>query len=159
MSEGGGSAGPDIGPDYQNSGPASYSNPPSQPPTPSSTVQDPPNYQNAEISENSNESKPNLTNLHSNSASGLPPFSSFAASDVTEGLGGRLAGDGYLTSDGISSTRVMELSGNYANTLNVWLGANPTFAFESFAIIGYETLPDFAAYSRMAVRPVGKFSR
>lgn len=113
MSEGGGSAGPDIGPNYQNSGPTGYANPPSQPSTPSSTVQDPPNYQNSEINENSAESKPNLTSLHSNSTSGLPPFSSFAASDVSEGLGGRLAGDGYLTSDGITSTRVMELSGEF----------------------------------------------
>lgn len=110
MSEGGGSSGPDLGPNYQNSGPPSYSNPPSQPPTPSSTVQDPPSsYQTQEVADNSSESKPTLTNL--SSASGLPPFSSFSASDVTEGLGGRLAGDGYLTSDGISSTRVMELSG------------------------------------------------
>lgn len=115
MSEGGGTSGPELGPSYQNSGSASYSNPPSQPPTPSSTVQDPPNYHNdAIINENSNDSKPNITSLHSNSSSGLPPFSSFAASDVTEGLGGRLAGDGYLTSDGISSTRVMELSGEFA---------------------------------------------
>lgn len=119
MSEGGGSSGPELGPNYQNSGPASYSNPPSQPPTPSSTVQDPPNYHNQEINENSNESKPSITSLHSNSASGLPPFSSFAASDVTEGLGGRLASDGYLTSDGISSTRVMELSGK-GNIFRFW---------------------------------------
>ncbi|KAL0266558.1 UNVERIFIED_CONTAM: hypothetical protein PYX00_009070 [Menopon gallinae] len=112
MSEGGGGSGPDIGPTYQNAaGPTTYSNPPSQPPTPSSTVQDPPSYHSVEVSENSNDSKPNITSLHTNSNSGLPPFSSFAASDVNEGLGGRLAGDGYLTSDGISSTRVMELSG------------------------------------------------
>lgn len=122
MSEGGGSSGPELGPSYQNSVTANYSNPPSQPPTPSSTVQDPPGYHNSDINDNSNESKPNITSLHSNSASGLPPFSSFAASDVTEGLGGRLAGDGYLTSDGISSTRIMELSGESKLYATVWFG-------------------------------------
>lgn len=68
-------------------------------------MQDTPSYNNTE-------SESDSKSIHSNSnGNGLPPFSSFSASDVAEGLGGRLAADGYLSNDGISSTRIMELSG------------------------------------------------
>lgn len=107
MSEGGGTTGPEIsGASYASVGTGGFGNPPSQPPTPSSTVQDPPSYANDSESDSKSA-------LHSNSNSGLPPFSSFSASDVAEGLGGRLATDGYLSSDGISSTRIMDISGNF----------------------------------------------
>lgn len=108
MSEGGGNSGPEITgtPNFGNPPSVNnYTNPPSQPPTPSSTVQDTPSYNNGE-----SESDSKSVNSNSN-GNGLPPFSSFSAADVAEGLGGRLAGDGYLNHEGISSTRIMELSG------------------------------------------------
>lgn len=58
--------------------------PSSQPPTPSSTVPDPGAEKN----------------------SGLPPFSSFSAADIAEGLGSRLPGDTFG-----SETRLLDISG------------------------------------------------
>ncbi|XP_049840719.1 DNA N6-methyl adenine demethylase isoform X4 [Schistocerca gregaria] len=83
MSEGG-SQGPD--PPGPGQGPASYGSggpgpgggyPPSQPPTPSSTVQDPSDQQQQQ----------HHTNGNGGGTPGLPPFSSFSAADVAEGLG------------------------------------------------------------------------
>lgn len=67
--------------------------PPSQPPTPSSTVPDPGADPNSK----------------SSSSSGLPPFSSFSAADITEGLNSRLGGDSFGAET--LSSRLLDLSG------------------------------------------------
>ncbi|KAG8307393.1 CXXC zinc finger domain [Homalodisca vitripennis] len=64
--------------------------PSSQPPTPSSTVPDP----GAD---------------KSSSSSGLPPFSSFSAADIAEGLGSRLTGDSFGSET--LSGRLLDISG------------------------------------------------
>ena len=93
MSEGG-SQGPDsLGSAYPGTGGGGGGNyqqqPPSQPPTPSSTVQDTGGYKDEFTGGDVNGAS------KSSSSSGLPPFSSFSAADVTEGLGSRLAGDAF----------------------------------------------------------------
>lgn len=75
MSEGGGEA---LGPPFASAGGFH----PSQPPTPSSTV---PDVSGAD------------PNLKSSSSSGLPPFSSFSATELAEGLGSRLGPEGFGT--------------------------------------------------------------
>lgn len=84
MSEGGGEA---------QFGGGGGSFPPSQPPTPSSTVPDPGADPNSK----------------SSSSSGLPPFSSFSAADISEGLGSRLGNDGFGTET--LTSRLLDISG------------------------------------------------
>lgn len=75
MSEGGGEA---LGPPFVTSGGFQSS----QPPTPSSTVPD---------------ASGGDPNSKSSSSSGLPPFSSFTATELAEGLGSRLGPEGFGT--------------------------------------------------------------
>ncbi|XP_063220011.1 uncharacterized protein LOC134529637 [Bacillus rossius redtenbacheri] len=105
MSEGG-SQGPDpLGPaSYSGTGGGGtvvYPLPPSQPATPSSTVQD--TYKDSDYPG----SDINGANGSKSSSSGLPPFSSFNAADVSDGLNSRLTGDSF--SEGLTS-RLLDLT-------------------------------------------------